>query len=268
MTENSTENSISISEEQTNEQEIKDLPKQGESQDSQNGENEQPDQEQEQPKPRAQRRIEQLIEKSKAKDEIISKIEQEKQELLEKIKNLENVERPDAEKYDDDDEYEIDKTAYIQQKALEKQERKRLEALELKAKKEREKYAQEASRDFREKIEASTPELKQSIQKNISKYKPRNIDVEIDIIQSDYGVEIFDVIIQDSERFNSMSDKQFIREIAKIEAKFENAQKGIKPPLSVPNPPQSFARNGSGSAEKNTNPEWGKFTFAQAYKMR
>ncbi len=206
-------------------------------------------------KPRSQQRIEQLV--------------QEKKDLQERLKAYEELKRPDAEKYDDDDEYEIDKTAYVQQKATEKLERKRLQALEQRAQQEAYEAYKSASMDFYGKIDKAQEETRNFIRGNQQRFKPRAQDIEMDIMDSDYAAEIFEVILQDVDRFNSMSDKQFIKSVAKIEAKFENANKAVKPPISVPNPPTSLDQSNTGAqAGKNTNPDWGRYSFAQAYKMR
>ena len=206
-------------------------------------------------KPRSQQRIEKLV--------------QEKKELQEKLKAYEELKRPDAEKYDDDDEYEIDKTAYVQQKANEKLERQKLKALEQRAQQETYEAYKSASMDFYSKIDKAQEETRNFIRSNQKRFKPRAQDIEMDIMDSDYAAEIFEVILQDVDRFNGMTDKQFIKSVAKIEAKFENANKAVKPPISVPNPPTSLDQSNTGvKAGKNTNPDWGRYSFAQAYKMR
>lgn len=214
----------------------------------------------EDPKPRSQKRIEQLIEKNK-------QIEQEKQELLARIKGYEQIKRPDAEKYDDDDEYEIDKTAYIQQKASEKQEKARLQALEQKSQQELRVVYQSTSQDFYQKIEKSPEETKAFIRSNAPKHKPRPPEIEIDIMDSDYSTEIFEVILKDVDKYNSLSDKDFIKAVAKMEAKFESGNKPLKVPISIANPPKSLSSSGASASSASTNPEWGKLSFRELYKM-
>lgn len=212
-------------------------------------------------KPRAQKRIEQLLEKNK-------EAEADRKKLEEKLKYYENLHKPNAEKYEDDDEYEIDRQAYIMQKAQEKQDREYLHSLRQKNQDHNRRIYEETSQDFYKKIDAANEDTKNYIRKNASLHKARSSEIEIDIMDSDYAAEIFEVILRDVDRFNGMSDTRFIKEVAKIEAKFENGNKAIKPPISVPNPPTKLDQGNSGAqAKKNTNPLWGSVSFAQARKM-
>lgn len=212
-------------------------------------------------KPRSQQRIEQLLEKNK-------QIEQEKKELEERLKVYEKLEKPDAEKYEDDDEYEIDKTAYIQQKASYKQDKQKLDELERKSKQELQKAYQLSSQDFYQKIDKATDETKNFIRQNAGRHRPRNPEIEMEIMDSEYGAEIFEIILKDADKFNSLSDSRFIKEVAKIEAKFENANKPIKPPISIPAPPTDLNKSGSGvNANASNTPDWAKMTYAQLKRM-
>lgn len=211
-------------------------------------------------KSRAKERIEQLLEKNKQS-------EVEKKELQEKLKYYESLQKPDAEKYDDDDEYEIDRQAYITKKAQEKDEKERLKKLQEREQQEFQATFKEAERDFSYKIAAAPADIKKTIAENASRFKPRPKHVEMDVLASDYGVQIFDVILKDVDRFNNMSDTQFMREVAKIEARFEDALQVKKVPISNPEPPIQIQSNLSAGQSKKEVPLWSKVNYAQGKRM-
>lgn len=214
-------------------------------------------------------RIKELNNKVKDRDVVIDKIKQEKQELEERLKAYDALKKPDAEKYEDDDEYEIDRTAYVQQKASAKIEREKLEALEAREAQEVDYAYKASSQDFYQKLDQAQDETKEFIRQNARQHKPRSKQIEMEIMDSPYAAEIFEVILQDVNKFNSLSDTRFVKEVAKIEAKFENANKPLKAPISVPNPPTSLdTGNIGGDAKKNNVPEWARFSFKQARNMR
>ena len=210
---------------------------------------------QERKKPRAQQRIEKLIE--------------EKKQLEEQLKAYQEIKKPDASTYDDDDEYEVDHTVYLQTRAEEKRNKHKLSKIEAEAEAALRQAYQESSQGFYNKLSKLPEERRQFVQTNSSLHKPRAPEIEMEVMESPYAAEIFEVMLQDVNKFNGLSDRQFIKEIAKIEARFESANKTMKAPISIPNPPKNLTQSRAGITTDQSNmPDWAKMTYAQAMKMK
>lgn len=231
---------------------------------------EQQEEKPEQKKSRGEARIKNLLNKNKETEEKLA-TERERAKALEKeIASLKSSERPDPDKYDDDDDYEIDKNVYIQDQAEKKRKERLLEQTQESLKTVAQQRQEAIIADFREKLNALPQESKDFISQNTSSFRPRSdISVENEVMESKYGAQIYEVILQDANRFNSMTDVQFLKEVGKLEDRFENAKKAVKPPKAVADPPSILEGGnvGSSDAKSNNTPDWAKYTYQQLRNM-
>ncbi len=198
-------------------------------------------------KNRAKERIEELVSKN-------NDLKKEAEMLKAELEALKLVKKPDAESYEDDTDYDIDRNIYIKANVERKEKEAKLEKLRLQEQDLVNHQLKEAFDFYNENLKKAPVQLREFIQQNDNKFKARSPEINTEIMASPYGVEVYEVILRDVDKFNAMSDTKFLKEVAKIEAKFENAMKPIKLPVSVPNPPASLSSGGglsNGNHEKS-----------------
>ena len=209
-------------------------------------------------KSRAKERIEELVSKN-------HDLKKEAEQLKAELEALKSVKKPEADAYEDDTDYDIDRSLYIKANVERKEKEAKLENLKRQEQELSQSQLQEAFVSYNESLQKAPAEVRAFIQQNDSKFKARSAEINTEIMASPYGVEVYEVILRDVEKFNAMSDTKFLKEVAKIEAKFENAMKPIKPPVSVPNPPASLSSGGGLSNGNEEKSQYGA-SYAQMRK--